>query len=469
MLSSKRNGVAWQLEPDFEVLLDRILADDGRPVKQTPTKLVTEHQLGTATYYVKRYRNSGVMLRPAKYFFKSSEARNEWRLAQQYAALGIPLVRHLALGERWGVFGLYESILITEGFAGQPLSRSGLDQCRDVQVGLGKLLRLMHDKGVLQPDLHHNILVHPQTFELRRIDVDRGEIRPVTEAERIANLAWLNMSVPLSDECFVAYGADFADRVREESKSTAKTFRVRQARRALGHNLRFERKRHSRLNWWVRLEFLNDRLTALLADPDGALATGQRLFKSGPNRQSTVGAFDGFVLKRFNQKNRWNYLKDLFRPSRAIRAYRNAYHLELLGITTPRPVAAAERRCCRVLLNSYLVTEEIAGATDLRTAEKLDIETARRAGALIGQLHAAGFTHGDLKAANIVWDMAGKVYLLDLDGLDYVKTIAPAQGTDDLRRLARGVADNKLVTEAHREAFLKGYCEMRELKEMPRC
>ncbi|MEI6084333.1 MAG: lipopolysaccharide kinase InaA family protein [Verrucomicrobiota bacterium] len=466
MLSCKRNGVAWQLVPDFELLLDRILADTGRPVKQTPTKLVSEHRLGDAIYYVKHYRNIG--LRPAKYFFKPSEARNEWRLAQQYATLGIPLVKHLALGERWGAFGLYESILITEGFAGQPLSRSGHDQRREVQVALGKLLRLMHDKGVLQPDLHHNILVHPVTYELRRIDVDRGEIRPVTEVERIANLAWLNMSVPLSDECFAAYGTDFAARVRSESAATAKIFRVRQARRALGNNLRFERQRHGTLNWWVRLEFLNEPLRALLTDPDDALASGQRLFKTGPNRQSTVGAFDGFVLKRFNQKNRWNYLKDIFRPSRAFRAYRNAYHLELLGIATPRPIAAAEYRVMRVLLHSYLVTEEITGAVDLRQAEKLDVETARRAGKLIGQLHAAGFAHGDLKDANIVWDKSGTVYILDLDSLTYVREVLEMQAADDLTRLAVDAQKRPLIRRRHWVEFIRGYRLGAQMRRMPR-
>ena len=195
----------------------------------------------------------------------------------------------------------------------------------------------------------------------------------------------------------------------------------------------------------------------MLEDPDGALQRCTRLFKSGPNRQSTVGAFDGFVLKRYNQKNRWNYLKDIFRPSRAVRAYRNAYHLELLGIATPRPVAAAERRCCRVLLKSYLVTEEIRGATNLRTAQTLPLALTRAAGTLIGQLHADGFAHGDLKETNIVADAAGSVYLLDLDGLDYLGTVSAVRANADLERLERGAAKYPVVTRAHRLAFLRAY------------
>ncbi|MCG3150016.1 MAG: 3-deoxy-D-manno-octulosonic acid kinase [Verrucomicrobiae bacterium] len=458
MTRYKKNGIAWEIAPDFADRLDAVLAAPGQPVKQTPTKLVTEHRLGDAIYYVKRYRNPG--LRPLKFHFKPAEARNEWQLAGQYAALGIPLVRHLALGERRNMLGIAESILITEGFPGRPLSRSGHDQRREVQIALGRLLRLMHDKGVLQPDLHHNILVHPATYELRRIDVDRGELKPaLTDTERIANLAWLNIGVPLSDDFFTAYGADaaFVQSVRQEAETTGRARRLRQARRALGTNLRFERQRHGELNWFVRLDTLNDQVRALLADPDGALEKCSRLFKTGPNRQSTVGAFNGFILKRYNQKNRWNYLKDLFRPSRAFRAYRSAYHLELLGIATPRPVAAAERRCLRVLLHSYLVTEEIAGATDLRRAETLDVEILRNAGKLIGQLHAAGFAHGDLKETNIVWDKTGKVYLLDLDGLEFCGQVSRAQAEQDLERFERGLAQCQLVTAGHREAFRSGY------------
>lgn len=471
MVERVQDGIRWELAPAFAPLLDAILADRGRPVKQTPTKLVSVHDIDGRTYYVKRYRNFAVPLRPLKYWFKPSEARNEWRLARQYSALGIPLVEHLALGERWGVAGLLESILITEGFDGIPLSKCRDHQSPAVQIALAKLLRLMHDRGVLQPDLHHNILVRAEPLELRRIDVDRGELRhALTDAERIDNLAYLNIFVPLGEHFFETYGGDIAlaQRVRQRSLLIRRRLAARRSRRCLETNLRFESYKLGGLKWWVRLEFFDDKLRRLLENPDAALESCPMLYKSGPNRQSTIGSFDGLVLKRFNIKNRWNYLKDLFRPSRALRSYRKAYHLELLGMPTPRPVAAAERRMMRVLINSYLVMEEIRGAQDLRTLKALSIHDAREAGRLVGRLHDDGFAHGDLKETNIVRDAEGKLFLLDLDGLTYLQRLPEQSAAADLARLARGAANYPAVTALHRFAFVRAYCKTRGLKRVPR-
>jgi tRNA A-37 threonylcarbamoyl transferase component Bud32 len=375
------------------------------------------------------------------------------------------------MGERWTPVGLQESVLITEGFAGKPLSRSGLDQLPEVQVAVAKLIRQMHDAGLLQADLHHNIMVRQDPLELRRIDVDRTECRPLTETDRLENLAYLNIFVPLSDAFWAAYGADagFVARAKQRTEVRRRSLAARRSRRCLETNSRFERVRLGGLDWWVRKDAVNDALRQLLSDPDGALARCDRLFKSGPNRQAIVGAFGGVVLKRFQQKNRANYIKDIFRPSRAFRAYRKGYHLELLGIPTPKVIAAAERRCCRVVGQSYLVTEEIAGAQHLREARQLDVAVARAAGKLIGQLHANGFSHTDLKETNLIWDAAGRVYVLDLDSLDYWEELPAERARADLRRLADGVAKFPLVTDQHRAAFLTAYAETRGLAEPPRC
>ncbi|NQU11695.1 hypothetical protein HQ590_12950 [bacterium] len=466
----KKNGITWELVPDFESCLDRVLADTGEVIKQTPTKLVTRHEIDGQVIYLKRYRNA-VGLRPLKYYWKPTEARNEWGLAAEVAGRGVPVVRHLAFGEHWTRFGCQESLIITAGFDGIRLDKYEHKEADDLQVALAGLLRLMHDRGVLQRDLHHNILVKPTPLELCRIDVDRGEMKgPLSEPERIENLAYINVFVPLLDRFFAAYHppAGFVPKMHARSAVIKRKLAARRCRRCLEHNLRFEPKRFGGLRWWVRLEFENDRLRKLLADPDGALAAGDRLFKSGPGRQSTVGAFDGLVLKRFHQKNRWNYLKDIFRPSRAYRAYQKAYRLELLGLSTPRPVAAAERRTLRVVGRSYLVTEEIRDAADLRRVTVLAPALAARAGTLIGNLHAHGFIHGDLKETNLVADPAGQVYLMDLDGLRSVPAVSDADAMADLARLARGAARYPLVTATHREAFLRAYCRARGVRKVPR-
>ena len=112
MINFECNGIRWELVPDGQQSLAKLIADPGRAVKQTPTKLVTVHRIDDQTFYVKRYLNTTKPLRRLKYLVRPSKAKHEWQLAQRFEALAIPLVRHLAFGERWSASGLQESILV---------------------------------------------------------------------------------------------------------------------------------------------------------------------------------------------------------------------------------------------------------------------------------------------------------------------------------------------------------------------
>src|SRR5204863_7942080 len=114
-------GFEWELQPDVEPWLHELVTLHGEPVKEAPAKRVSRHEAGGRVFFVKRYRHDAIPFRSLKFFLKPSPARKEWRLAQKLDALGLPAVRHLAHGERWDGRGLRESILITEGFEGQPL------------------------------------------------------------------------------------------------------------------------------------------------------------------------------------------------------------------------------------------------------------------------------------------------------------------------------------------------------------
>jgi len=475
VIQTEKDGIRWVLAPTFEPLLAQTLADSGQVVKKTPTKLVTVHQIDGKSIYVKKYLNAAKWLRPFKYYFKASEAKSEWALAAQVAARGIPVVPHLAMGEHWTPAGLQQSIIITEGFDGVRLDKFPHQETDELQTALARLLRAMHDNGVLQRDLHHNIMVKARPLELCRIDVDRGELLPpLTEDQRIENMAYINVFVPLRGKFYEVYGAsdELISKIQQRSRAIRRGLWARRSSRCLEHNLRFNPKIIGGLRWWVRLEFFNDQLRTLIENPDKALENCAKLFKSGPNRQSTVGSFDGLVLKRFNIKNRLNYVKDLFRPSRAFRAYQKAYHLELLGLPTPRPVAAAERRVLRVLTRSYLVTEEIPRAADLgtllRSGQRPERNLVKQTAELTAQLHEEGFSHSDLKETNIVRDQPGKLHVLDLDALSYMRTVPEARAAADLERLARATAKYPNVTRTDRIVFLRAYCKARKLKRVPR-
>jgi tRNA A-37 threonylcarbamoyl transferase component Bud32 len=178
------------------------------------------------------------------------------------------------------------------------------------------------------------------------------------------------------------------------------------------------------------------------------------------------------VLKRFNFRKVANLVKDFFRSSRARRAFRLGYHLELADIPIPRSIATADQRFGGILLRSYLIMEEIRGAIDLyahiRAVPCPDRSLVRQAAELVAKLHEEGFSHRDLKLSNLVKDDNDRLFVLDLDGVRFMGAIPDSRAASDLRRLAQAVADCPGVTSAHRALFARTYCKARRLRKVPR-
>lgn len=437
------------MQPDFAPLLEVVLSAPAEPVKLSPVKRVTAHEAAGRRYFVKRYVHRGVPLRPLKFWFKPSQARREWRLANRLEDLGVPIVRHVALGERWGV-GLRESILITEGFAGRPLDTAPGEDLRAVVEFVTRL----HDAGVLQRDLHPgNILVAAKTGELRLVDLHGTILKPrLSPRERAENLAFLRVFLPIP----------VAPEISALSVHRRREYFASRSRRCLRSNREFAPRRFGGLTWHVRLPFLNPTIEAILRDPDGFLATRATILK--PGRSATVGCAEGVVLKRYNLRKPENLLKDLVRPSKARRAYRKAYHLELVGVPTARPLAVANRWRFGLVARSYLLMEEIPGARHLGHWQGDGHHAARQVADLLAQLHNEGFHHRDLKETNLVFDAAGRAVLLDLEGLAFLGVVPPRRAAADLARLARAARKLTQFSRAHWQTFLRRYCRGRGLR-----
>lgn len=450
VIQLKSHGFRWELSPDFAPMLGPVLAVPVRTIKESPVKLVAVHEIEGRKFYVKRYRHHAVPLRPAKYFFRTSQGRSEWALAKKMETLGAPIVRHVGHGERWSWSGLQESIVITEGFAGVPLNEvKGLDWQR-----VPEFLQRLHALGVLQRDLNPgNVLVRLDPPEFRLVDLHGIVVKPaLTAAEREDNLATLAMSLPIPVTAAVA----------RRSEELRRQYAARYARRCLFHNREFAPRKIGRIRWHVRLPFQSAALQKILEAPDGFLRAEAKLFKT--SRSTTVGSGDGLVLKRYNFRKIRNLFIDLVRPSRARRAFRKAYHLELAGIATPRPIAAGDLRVCRVLLRCYMVMEEIPGAVELNLWRPEAGRVVGKVARMIAKMHNEGFRHRDLKETNILLDLAGNPYLIDLEGLRYVGTVRPDQVLFDLGRLARGAKSLSQFTRADRETFIRVYCKARGLR-----
>ena len=465
-------GLCWEVSDEFEPLLASVWDSKGEIVKQSSIKQVTRREVGGRVYYVKRDLYEKRAFWPMKFFFKASRSGDEWRLAPRLEALGMAIVPHLAYGERWGWNGLQESVLITEGIGDDRLLKQIENaDAEELQRAVGKFLRQLHAAGAHHRDLNlRNLLYSPTERRVRMVDLDKIEIlSSVNREQRLEVLVFLARFFPLTAAFFEAYGDGFAAYAGEIARRAAVKRRLlfaQRSRRCWEQNFDFAAMELGRLRWQVRQPHAGEELQRILQDPDGYLSSHARILKSG--RSATVGCGDGFVLKRFNFRKLGRGIRDLVRASRAFRAFRKAYHLELAGVPTARPIAAADRRVLRWLSRCYFVMEEIHGATELAKWNGDRRLAAERAAWLLAKMHEEGFSHRDLKETNIVFNAEGEPFLLDLDGLKFFKQLPPRRAAADLERLARGIAKCANVTFWDRVSFLRCYCKVRRLAHLPR-
>ncbi len=437
-------GIRWTGAIDGGGALDpnQILSSPSELVKQSPAKMVRVHTCGERRFYAKHYLHTFHPLRPYKFWFKRSQARLEWDLAQELLALGVPIVDHFALGERWGRGGLLESILITEAFPGTILSET--DQWD--RAALLAFVNRLHELGVMQRDLHPANLLVDAEGHFALVDLDGVVVkRHLSAEERRDNLAFIDFRVDLPVD----------DTVKARSAVLRRALLKQRARRCLKRNRDFDFRVFGGQRWQLRLAEFAEAQPEWLTHPDQAFGADGTFLKQG--RTSTVARAGAVVLKRYNLKKRSNLIKDLFRRSRARRSFLMAYHLELVGIPTAKPIGVLDCRKWGLLYRSYFAMEFLRGAEALHVAAWPRLKLIRAVAQLVGRCHREGFFHRDLKLTNVLVHPERGVFLIDLDGLSFADTVSQDRAMADLDRMDRHA--KKLMGTGNRDrlVFLKHY------------
>lgn len=140
--------------------------------------------------------------------------------------------------------------------------------------------------------------------------------------------------------------------------------------------------------------------------------------------------------------------------------------LQSLNIPTATPIAAGERRCCRWLLSSYLVTEEVADSCDWHQFEIQNPDGVLRRriicafARLLARLHDAGIAHHDPARPNILVrqsDERMELILIDLDGLQFTRRVSNSVVRKNLIKGLRGIKHNN----REQLRFVAEYCKSR--------
>ena len=127
----------------------------------------------------------------------------------------------------------------------------------------------------------------------------------------------------------------------------------------------------------------------------------------------TAGDEKRYFIKVFHRSSIGGAIKDLFRPSKALRFWHQGRALSEAGFNVPPTIAAGELRRCRLLERGFVLTRKLrgeslpvylarlanerGGAPSLKTKRSGLVQLAKT----VRQLHDRGFVHGDLVASNL--------------------------------------------------------------------
>lgn len=182
----------------------------------------------------------------------------------------------------------------------------------------------------------------------------------------------------------------------------------------------------------------------LLTEPDRFIesARPQDIYKNDDTTTVARASSEDseLVIKRYNTKNIWHVVRRAARRTRAAKCWDTAHTLLRIGVQTPAPVAFIEERVGPFRGRSFYISEHVCGEPCLSylsgsisqaDADRLVDELAQ----LFHQFACHRFTHGDMKATNImVCD--GRPVLIDLDAARLHRsdwTFKPAFARDQRR------------------------------------
>ncbi len=300
-------------------------------------------------------------------------------------------------------------------------------------------LATQHVLGILQRDLH---LKNFLATEKRIYTLDGGGIEKFPDIldknQSMENLSWFFAQLGVGTEhlqraLFKIYAESRGWIVKQADFNFLKASVIRKNKERW---MRYRKKIMRTCTSFVRINKLNqsiiydrayqsDALLDLFHNPEKFFTQPDISFlKRG--RSATVAKIRldsrTLVVKRYNIKNGWHWLRRCFRATRAATSWRLSQRLRLFGVSTAKPVGYVENRFFGLRGKSYFVMEYIEGQTigdffsSRETEEKPFTNIAEMIVKILNHLGELKITHGDLKMTNILL-ADNQLLLIDLDGM----------------------------------------------------
>jgi hypothetical protein len=304
-----------------------------------------------------------------------------------------------------------------------------------------------------------------------------------TMARGIDRTRFLRRYLELRPQLGIDWRAE-TNRLEHDLRGKAFRFWRKLDYRCISNNRRFFYRNIGSAHGFAVTELGDTAMRTLLRDPDAPLGVASaEVLKDSPSSNvvrlpmSVSGATRPLIYKRFNCPKRLDALRATLHHSPALRAWHAGHGLLIRRIPTPRPLAVIERLSGPFVRESYLITQAIPDAVNLKDylqeiVSKLPPDTRRRRvrwlleqlGQFLHHMHGRNISHRDMKASNFLLspaDLAAespKIYLIDLAGVQIWRRLPASRCIQNMTRVVASLQSYGLFT---RTDFLRLLCAYR--------
>lgn len=222
------------------------------------------------------------------------------------------------------------------------------------------------------------------------------------------------------------------------------------------------------VKWTARSPQILTALEPLLKTADSFLTEKKSLLRDTvlvtlARLPASISGEQRWLLRRTNYGKRDARVRDLFRPSGPMRAFRRGLDFERAGLPTPRVLAAGIGRRWHLPAKGYLLVEEIQPAETLvehlRSHGQIPGTAIRRVAQAVVRMHDRGFTHGDLTINNVLLDEQLLPWFIDLErARSRARPVNWSEAVEDFFRFARHVPTLGFAGRFAALRLVKHYC-----------
>jgi len=397
---------------DFIEHVDALM-DAGQILKNGQTSCVSRLTWNGKDVVVKRYNHRG-LVHSLRHTVKRSRACRAWLHGHRLGMLEIPTPKPLAYIEQRKGLLVWNSYLVTPYVEGQKLD----DFLQDDSVHREHRLAVTQQIIQLLEKLWKYRITHGDLKHTNVLVTKSGPVLTDLDGMIVHRWRLLYRNKQAKDmERFL--------RVPDGSPMTGDGGQMLiSGRRAFRHGLSSSFDKVKIDGWVIRIHksLPKDNISSLLSV--GNSHAGRRSnFARVPSsdytrvfkcRLSANGQSLTLYMKQYLYRSTLDFVKHLLRRSPAKRAYNASLMLHKNGFDTPAVMGLFERRVGPFFTDNLLLTEEVINATsmpqlltDMGRSSDNSERAAKRAlirafARTVGQMHAKGIFHGDLRLGNVL-------------------------------------------------------------------